>query len=78
MKEMGQDNSFQAERDGNDLFSTSLAGKVRSSGHKLHREGPGRESKRKYEDSKELDKKWKWGAVLLGEVFFRAGETSNH
>lgn len=56
MEEMGQDNSFQAEREGNDPFSTSVAGKARSIGHKLQREGPGRESKRKYEDSKELDK----------------------
>lgn len=78
MEEMGQDNSFQVERDGNDPFSTSLAGKARSNGHKLQREGPGRESKKKHEDSKELDKKWSWVAILLGEVFFRAGETNHH
>lgn len=56
MGEMGQDNSFQVEREGNNLSSISAASKARSSGHKLQREGPGRERKRKYEDSKELDK----------------------
>lgn len=56
MGEMGQDNSFQVEREGNNPSSISAASKARSSGHKLQREGPGRERKRKYEDSKELDK----------------------
>lgn len=75
MEEMGQDNSFQGEREGDDLFSTSVAGRARNIGHKLQREGPGRESQRKYEDSEEL---WRWGAILLGEVSFRARETTNH
>lgn len=69
---MGQDNSFQVEREGNDLFSVSMAG---SSGHKLQREGPAWESKKKHEDSKELDKNI-CGAILLGELSFRAGEAS--
>lgn len=56
MEEMGQDNSFQVERAGNDLFSTSVAGKARSSGHWLQRERPGRESLGKYADSEELGK----------------------
>lgn len=38
---MGQDNSLQVERGGNYLFSTSTAGKTRSSGHELQRKGPG-------------------------------------
>lgn len=41
---MGQDNRFQVERGGNDVFSTCAAGKAR-------------ESKKSYEGSKELGKK---------------------